>query len=706
MILRIFKNTAKFAFLSFCLAVICPDFTLAQPPPAAADRASRETDVFRPEDTVNQQLRTTPSKQAAPEPKKITPSKEEQRFFIKKVLLSGCESFPPESFSEILKQCEDKEVTLTDLENLGSDIEREYLKRGVIAAVFVPAQEIKGQAIELKVVESHMGELQVKDHKYFKKNRIYYYWGIKQDEILRYDKLSRTIQMMNKNPDREVKATLFAGKKPGTTDVLLTPKTRFPAHFTSSYDREGINLTGKSRYTLGIRHNNFLGADDTFISGYSFGQEFSGVYYYHLLPISKTGTSLMYGYSDSQSTPQKQYSIYGFKSKMKTVSFSVRQDVYNKDNYLGEVFAGFDAKDKTVNAVEVGTLNRDRQRIFSTGGNFIHKGFRSITYISPAVYMGIRGLGANGENNPLASRDAKPDFTKFNLSVNHKIILPLKLQGNVRFKTQLASHKLVPQEEYSLGGIDTVRGYPPADFLADNAVNTNVELLIPSTFIPNDLRLPYSKTSLQEDVTWLIFFDQGWGNRRGALSTEKSSKNMLSYGAGLRFRLYDQATLRLEWGFPIADNRSITEAGDSRFHFSVDFQDRLPEEIDYIQQKRREDKAKKIARNLVNEELANPQSPAKAKIERLMKQAEAAHKEKRLAEAKELYMQAKNTVKDLQKQAEDYVLGCLNQEKELTERNKLAEQYYKEGKTQEAKMLWEKNKEEARLTPMVFDIRS
>lgn len=689
----------------FCGVIICPAYVLAQPP-AAVDRASRQTDVMRPEEKAEQALMIAPKKQEVSEPKKVTPSKEEQRFFIKKIILSGCETFTPESFSKITKGYENKEETLSDLENLASDIEREYLKRGVISAVFVPAQEIKDQTIELKVVESRMGELQVKDAKYFKKSRIDYYWQIQPGEILRYDKLSRTVQNMNKNPDREVKATLFAGKKPGTTDVLLTPKTRFPAHFTSTYDREGIALTGKSRYNLGIRHNNFLGADDTFISGYSFGQEFSGVYYYHLLPISRNGTSLLYGYSDSQSTPQKEYSIYGFKSKMKTVSFSVHQDLYNKDNYLGEIFAGFDAKDKTVNAVDVGTLNRDRQRIFSAGGNLIYKGFRSITYISPAVSMGIRGLGANGENSPLASRNAKPDFTKFNLSIQHKIVLPWHMQGNLKFKTQLASHKLVPQEEYSLGGIDTVRGYPPADYLADNAVNTSAELLIPSIFIPANLKLPYSKTSLQDDVSWLVFLDQGWGSRRGSLESEKQSKNMLSYGAGLRIKLYDQATLRLEWGFPIGGMRAATEGGDSRFHFAVDFQDRLPEEIEYIQQKRKEAKTKKLARNLVKQELANPQSQVKAQIDTYLKQAEIARKENRLADSKQLYAKVKQMRNDLYKQAEDYIMGSLDQEKELAERSKLAEQYYKEGKAEEAKKLWEKNREEAKLLPMVFELRS
>ena len=47
--------------------------------------------------------------------------------------------------------------------------------------------------------------------------------------------MSKSIQLMNKNADRDVSATLHAGKKPGTTDVLLDVKTRFPIHFFGSF---------------------------------------------------------------------------------------------------------------------------------------------------------------------------------------------------------------------------------------------------------------------------------------------------------------------------------------------------------------------------------------------------------------------------------------------------------------------------------------
>ena len=41
-------------------------------------------------------------------------------------------------------------------------------------------------------------------------------------------------------------------------------------------------------------------------------------------------------------------------------------------------------------------------------------------------------------------------------------------------------------------------------------------------------------------------------------------------------RLYDQVLIRLEWGFPIPmGNRALSESSETRFHLSIDFEDKV-----------------------------------------------------------------------------------------------------------------------------------
>jgi len=665
-----------------------------------AEKATRETDRLDKE-KKGEELRKIPES-AEIKHKEALIKKEGQRFFIKKINLVGCESFPPEDFFPFIKKYENQEVTLSDLETLAKEIEGEYLMRGIIAIVFIPEQDIEKETVILRVVEGRMGELQTQKHKYFKNQRLSYYWKIKGGEVLRYDKISRYVQMMNENPDRKVKAVLRAGKKPGTSDITLTAKTNFPIHLSSTFDKEGSTATGKSRIGAGIQHNNFLGLDDILLTGYTFGKDFSGTYVYHNIPISPVGTSFLYGYSRSESTPKKEYAAYVIKSEAKNTALSIHQDLYRKDVYLGEVSIGFDAKDKTT-ITKDGVLNRDKLRIFSLGANFFRRGLKGTTSFYPQFSQGVQAFGSSHNDNPLASRGAKSSFSKFNLGIRHKRILPLNLQANLKAETQLSSRKLTPQEEFSLGGIDSVRGYPSGDYLADNAFISNAELLIPSVFIPQNWRLPYAKESLRNEVASLLFVDYGWGKRRGALPTEKKAVDLLGIGAGLRISFFDQAFLRLEWGFPLAGNRPVTEGGHSRFHFSIDFREKLPEEIERIRKIVEEENIKQRAWHLVNEELARPASPLTKKMHRYIYLAESYYRQGELEKSRQCYEKVIQVGRSLYMQAEEYVRGCLALQKELRDRHALAVVNYQQGNLAKAKELWQEIIDEAKPQQLIFE---
>jgi len=635
-----------------------------------------------------------------PEIKKEEKEKpEEVKFFLRKIKLVGCESILAKEFRPIVEKYENREVSLEELNILAKEIEREYLRKGIVAACFIPPQEIKEGIIILQVIEAKMGDLEIQDHKYFRKERITYYWKLLPGEVLSYDKISQSLQLMNKNPDREVKAVLYAGKKPKTTDVLLNVDTNFPLHLIYSFDNEGITYTGKYRYGWGLKHNNLLGLDDTLLSGYTFGKHFSGIYSYHTLPLTNFGTSLLYGVSLSKSFPKNEYEPYAIDSRAKNWSFFLYQDIFKKDQYLGNVYFGLDVKDKTIK-MNTGTHTRDRLRILRLGGDFLKRGFGSTTRIRPEISQGINLFGARRSH--LSSRGSENTFSKINLGIQHKRALPLDLQASLKLNGQLAFKKLAPQEEFPLGGIDSVRGYPSQDFLADNALQTNLELLIPAFFIPKRIKIPYAPRPLKDDITALVFFDYGWGERKKAESALISRPELKSVGAGLRIKLFDQALLRLEWGFPLGES-TITEKGKSRFHFSLNFEDKFPQELERIKKLIKEGNIKERAWSILNNELRKPDSILREKLYKYLYLAQLAYREGNFKRAKEYYQKIYNIGNSLYQQAESFIKECIEQEKQLREYNKLARQYYKEGDFKKAKEIWQKIIKEAKIKSLVLE---
>jgi hemolysin activation/secretion protein len=690
-------------YLAICALMVA---FIAISSPAYAQRNQADRDI---------RSEVTEKLEKIPEPAPKIKEKEEKvvpigpKIFISKVELLGVESFNPDVFQPIIKKYENRDVTKNELDMLARQVQRDYLKRGVISACYIPKQDVKDGVLKLRVVEAKMGELIIREHDYFDSDRLKSYWPIRAGKTLRYDEMSRSLQIMNSNPDRELKATLSAGKKPQTTDVILDVFSQFPFHVTAAIDTEGDPNTGKVRKTIGFRDNNFLFSDDILIAGYSYGTSFSNIYFYHRVPITNFGTTMMYGYSYSKSAPKKDQAYLGLTSLSQNSSIFFYQDFYHKNQYIGDFHLGLDAKDKTVKVIN-GVVNRDRLRIIRFGSKFRVVAWGGVSYLAPEISQGINGLGARRKNilssrKPGVNDGIENTFTIFKMNASHKRRLPLDMQLSWDFKCQVSSEKLASQEEFSIGGMNSVRGYPSGDFSADDAFQSRLELLFPAFFIPKNLKIPYGANPIRNEITGLVFFDYAHGERKGVLDSavragEKRIMDYSSIGAGVRIQLFNQALLRLEWGFPIGGNRAITETAPSRLHFSLDFEDRLPAEIARIQREAAENDIKKNAWKVLNGELRRRGSLLGATMHGYLLQAKIAEANGDLLKAKEYYETIFATGKSLYMQSETYVRECKKTEKTLKRDNQQVREYYIEGNIEKAMKLSQKVLEDATLKPL------
>ncbi len=625
-----------------------------------------------------------------------------QRIFVKKLTLAGVASLDPAAFAPVLEKYENSERSLAELQECAKDLEREYLRQGVIAAVFVPPQELSDGNVTLQVVEARMGELEITKARYFNGERLRNYWRVPAGSVMRYDEISRGLQTMNKNPDRKVKASLHAGKTPGTTDVQIDQATAFPLHFGASYDREGGTATGRERFGATVRHNNFLGLDDSFFAGYIWGAHFNGKYAYHLIPVGDDGMSVLYGYSRSDAWPKKEFTPYGIHSKSENYSVSLRKDLFSGQEYIGEAYTTLEAKERTI-VMRRAPYNRDRLRIVHGGAKAYSSSFGGSSSISGDLAQGFPGiLGASDVDNPMASRGAHSDFTRLSGEAQHRVMLPMQLQALFKAGGQVSSTKLPTSETYVLGGIDSVRGYPAGDYSADNAFAASSELLIPATlWMPGAARLPYARQTLGEATQGVIFVDYAHGDRRQAAASEKKSADMLGAGAGVRVNLYDQGLLRLEWGFPLLDE-PLTESGHSRFHISLEFQEKLPAEIARIHALIDDRHADAWAWKLVDSALIDPDSPLRSRLVTQLLEARAFRDNGDLRKERQSYTMLVLFCRSLYSQARDYVKEFMALRDRLEEMERQANQCFREGKYAQARELWQQVVTQAKIKQAMF----
>ena len=485
-------------------------------------------------------------------------------FFIKKIILEGDVMLETPEYEPLLQKFEGREVRFEELQKLISMLEQLFRAKGYIAVVLLPPQKMENQEIHLRAVTSRMGDLSIEKNRYYAQWRTRSYWQIRRGDVLRYDKIRDNVMDMNENPDHVVKPILKAGAEKGTTDVVLDVEDHFPLHAGYSFDNQGVKLTGKDRQGFTLRNNNFLGLDDTFLIGTTFGKAFGALYLYHVIPISNFGTKFIWSISHAQVNPKKEFSIAGINGTSETYSLALQQRVIRTDKYSGNVQLGFDFKEKHTSAYSV-TTAWDKERVISLTGNLQSRDRWGGWGLGQGVYF---GLPTFGDGWALASGNGVQSFFKYTYSLTRVTQLPWRTKSTWNLQGQLSPDPLLPQEQMFLGGANSVRGYPESDYGADQAIQSQLDYLLPPYGMPDQWRLPFDTAPLKDQVNLIAFFDTAYGRAHDpSADSEYRSDFLMGAGGGFELRYRKNITTRVQWGVPLGD-KPITEAGRSQLHFT------------------------------------------------------------------------------------------------------------------------------------------
>lgn len=493
----------------------------------------------------------------------------EAKFFVREILLRGNQAIETEKLRSFITPFEGRDLTLTEANQLAGQIEREYRRRGYITTLaYLPPQRIENQTLLVEVLEGRLGALHIEGNRWFSKETIRRQWGLKKGRVLRYRDLERAVRRLNESPDREIRVILRPGEETGFTDVYLKVKDEFPLHGNFQFDNQGTRPSGRRRFGFTFRHNDWLIPDSTLLTGTTFGQSFASVFAHYLIPVNSFGTKLIAGFSHSQVRPQREFKGSDVHGISATYSVTLRQTLLDSERWSSHASFGFDIKDGRTRDTS-GVRRRDRPRILRTDFELTERDTRGIINVSNQFSFGIKGLGALGENNPLAGRaGAEPNFFTYSGKLSRSLVLPFKTQAVFKFETQLSPHKLIPQEEFYLGGADTVRGYPEGDYLADQGISFSFEYLVPFFFVPKDWKLPRSQIPLWRQLEMVFFYDEAYGQLRGPSSAELKQRHLIGLGGGLRVHLLDHVYARIELAHALGDE-PITESDHTRLHFQI-----------------------------------------------------------------------------------------------------------------------------------------
>lgn len=127
-----------------------------------------------------------------------------------------------------------------------------------------------------------------------------------------------------------------------------------------------------------------------------------------------------------------------------------------------------------------------------------------------------------------------------------------------RAYAQLTPDPLPIIEQFSIGGIDTVRGYVQNQLVTDNALLASLEFRVPLTRDPSIFQL-----------TPFIEAGTGWNN----LLPDPENATLVGIGLGLRWTIVKGLSVRLDYGVPLISKQNKGNTlQDNGFYFSVRYQ--------------------------------------------------------------------------------------------------------------------------------------
>jgi hemolysin activation/secretion protein len=500
---------------------------------------------------------------------------------VKKIKVQGYTIFSDREIEKIIKPYQGKKLNFRQLRNITEAITNLYVSKGYITSgAFLPNQEIVEGVINIRVVEGKLEDLNITGLKHLQENYIRSFissagaaselntdsrsgFFSDQSPPLNIENIKEELDLLKRDPSiKNIKAELVKGTEPNFSVLLIKIEETSPYDAKFSFDNYRSPSVGELQGTIEAGYRNLIGVSDRAFAQYNLteGLDAYSVGYGTPLVSPKNGT-LSFEYRNGDSKIIENFEEANIRAESDTVSLQYRQPVIYKPEReisLGLAFERQNSETFILND-EPFSFTADPEQtksvisVLKLTEDWIERSSSSVLGFNSELNFGLNAFDATvNENTPdglFFSWLGQGQWTKA-LNQDRDLLFVTRLT------TQLSPDSLLPLEQFTLGGVGTVRGYRQNQEVGDNAVVGTIEVYVP---LAGD-RTNSSKLNL------IPFFDGGavWDNN------SDEAKALASLGLGLDWQFKDFLSLRVDWGVPLINTSDRGDSlQDNSFAFSL-----------------------------------------------------------------------------------------------------------------------------------------
>ena len=464
----------------------------------------------------------------------------------------------------------DSPLTIEGLNELLRTVESYYFQKGypVVIAKALPGQDVTEGSVKITVLLGRLNHVEGIGARYFSNRRIAANIRTQPGDVICSDSLDEDLYRINNNPFRCSKLIYQKGEKLGETDLIVDTKDQLPFRPYVGYQNTGNKLAGRSRYLTGFNWGNVWGLEHQL--NYQFTRakiakhfwSHSGGYnaplpWRHLLkffgyyskthphmtrPLNLTGKG--WQTSGRYEIPFAKWKIhhnfilgYDFKRTNNFLSF-VKNTVYDTYIDVSQFMIGYCGK------TESPTLTTD---------------FGAEIFCSPGGMTRYNKDRYFEQERP----DVKSRYTYGRLHFDIRQHLPMDFSWYLTGRCQFTRKKLLPSEEFSVGGYLSVRGYLENQFIGDNGILLRNEIRTPSIPLKKHFGLLYG------DLQFLAFLDYGKVYDADSNILNRDGTALASIGPGFRYCLGSYVNVWFDYGIQLKKALTKDNKDRSRIHLGA-----------------------------------------------------------------------------------------------------------------------------------------
>jgi len=455
--------------------------------------------------------------------------------------------------------------TLEDVEKAAATLQNEYKIAGYPAVfVDIPPQTVVNGVFYLNVTETRLRRVRVAGANYFLPSLIRKTVpSLETGRPLSLPDLQKDMRFANAiNSDLKVIPVLQQGPTPDTVDLELSIEDDFPLTGGIELNNYHSETTTDTRLNVDIGYNNLwqryhswsmqaqVTPEDT-----SEVKVFSTNY---ILPLGLQGDKLAFyavsSDSDISTLGDIQVVGEGFILGGRYIT-----PFYQSERGMHTLILGADYKDFDETIISGGSQKTPIDYLSLTAQ---YSSFRRTDSwsesASVALTFGVREIFNDNSEFQNKGALAEPNFSLLKANYERRIPMEQGWAFTGRFKAQLTDVPLVSNEQFSAGGVNSVRGYFESQVSADTGLIAGLELETAN----------YAPVSQWFNRFNMVFFLEGAHLRnrdRRSLSSseEKRVFSLASAGIGMRARLLGDLSVTLDTGVALGKEGPI-ERHDSK----------------------------------------------------------------------------------------------------------------------------------------------